>query len=1774
MLIAATFTAEPLALPLAAWCRWLGLSVDLRFAPYNQVFQQLLDPHSVLSANRGGTNLLLIRLMDWVTADWGAADSCTAEGADAAGQLAQHAGDLFHAIQRASADSSSRLIVCFCPNPTTASSAALQALADGEAELTARLSELPRVQVIASTVATELYPVTEVDDPLAGRAGHIPYTQAYFAALATLLARRLYASQRRPAKVIVLDCDNTLWDGVCGEVGALAVVISPQHRAFQLALLQLRDQGYLLCLCSKNNAADAWEVFDQHPDMLLRRAHITAAQLNWSPKSHNLRELAKQLNLGLDSFVFIDDSPLQCAEVRAHLPQVLTLQLPEVDEAPQRPTSAEDATGLGTFLQHVWALDRSKVTPEDRQRTELYAQEMRRVEARQQTLSLQQFLAELNLQIQFLSVDAEHIERAAQLTQRTNQFNFTTRRRSVDELQQWSAQPLQHAFLVDAADRFGQYGLVGLVLYRLVDNALQVDNMLLSCRALGRRIELRMLEELSRRAKSHHCLHVEVQLVNTEKNQPAQEFLQRVFGDFRSDSADANGRSPAEQLTLFHMSVEQLDAALRAAELNVTGPLLGADAHEPTEEDVVEESVVEEAVGKSTEGRIVEAGGGKSSGEWPSDLCQHIATQWNNVGSILHKIRDEARPRPELDDAFVPPRSVVERTVVELCQDVLNLRRVGIHDGLKALGASSLHIVQLYSRLEQTFHAGLSIADIFALPTVASIIERIERSAAPTTVVNSESDQTETTAHQTSAAIGIARPTSQHGSMPGIAVIGMAGRFPGAANVREFWSNVTHGVCSIVDIADHDLNLPPDSPLRTNPNLVRRTACVTDVDKFDAKFFGIFPKEATVMDPQHRLLLENCWHAIEDAGYNVDAIDVPVGVFAGCYMDTYMLASLALSPRWLESLANAFHGGDLLTELGNDKDYLATRVAFLLNLRGPAITVQTACSTSLVAIAQACQSLVSGQCDMALAGGVTLKLPQNRGYLYTEGGMVSPDGVCRTFDAQARGTVFGEGCGVVLLKRVEDALADGDDIYAVIKGWGLNNDGRAKLGYTAPSVEGQSGAIAMAHRAAGINADSVTLIEAHGTGTSLGDPIEIESLTRVFRQTTDKRQYCAIGSVKPNVGHLDVAAGVTGLIKVSLALRHRVLPPSLNYERPNPNIDFESSPFFVNTQLQPWEAAFPRRAGLSSFGVGGTNAHLVIEEAPLPAATLPNATPAIATTPIATAPHTAPQTAPQLWLLSARSAAALDQQRLALIEHLREHPQIDVADVAYTLQTGRKTFNYTLATVVKDREHAVKVLSDKPTQQLFEQRQVRRGKSVIFMFPGQGSQHLGMAADLYKCDSTFRQTFDHCSELLQASLGFDLRQRIFGPQESGKSEAAQQLNQTAVAQAAIFSVSYALAKRLEADGVAASQMIGHSVGEFVAACLAGVFSLPDALRLIAFRATHMQRLPTGSMLAVRMTEAELLNLLPSELSLAAINGPQLCVVSGPTPIVQPFQQSLEAENIVCRSLHTSHAFHSAMMDAVVGPFEEQLRGVSLRPPEIPIVSSVTGQLLSDSQAVDPSYWARHLRETVRFTDTLATITADSDAVLLEVGPGQTLSTLARQHPDRHAEQAVLSTLPHAKQHSSAREHLLLALGRLWQAGVNVDWKYQFRQQQRRRLHLPVYPFERLRYWLEPDPEETLDPEATIPQQANDVQRATPATRVRSERDAASSDAASGVAVAPVAEQSPALPLPAQQSPAGQSTDTEPSSEDKEDKTELDAMMQRVIQQQLNLMEQQLRAWNS
>ncbi len=882
----------------------------------------------------------------------------------------------------------------------------------------------------------------------------------------------------------------------------------------------------------------------------------------------------------------------------------------------------------------------------------------------------------------------------------------------------------------------------------------------------------------------------------------------------------------------------------------------------------------------------------------------------------------------------------------------------------------------------------------------------------------------------------------------GIAVIGLAGRFPGADDASTFWKNLAAGISGVSDVVPNPLRR---SSLPGHSNYVAKTAVVKDADCFDAKFFGIYPKQAVELDPQHRVFLEVCWHAMEDAGYVPDAAPGRVGVFAGCHMNTYIFTRLAADSAFREMMADSFPGGGLTAEISNDKDYLATRIAYQLNLRGPAVAVQSACSTSLVAIAQACENLIAGSCDMAISGGVTVTFPQEQGYLHTEDSILSPDGSCRTFDADACGTIFGDGVGAVVLKRLADAVADRDGIYAVLSGWGVNNDGGEKNGYTAPSVSGQAAAIRQAHRRAGITADSISYVEAHGTGTLVGDPIELQALTEAFRETTNKIQFCRIGSLKTNVGHLDVAAGVSSVIKTALALKYRQIPPMLHFKSPNPKIDFANSPFIVNTTLTSWESsAEPRRAGVSSFGVGGTNAHVVLEEAP----------------PVGRSVSRRPF---HLLQISARSPESLDQMTDDLAACLTDNADLELADVSYTLQVGRKTFRHKRIIVASDLVEAAATLRSRNSQQAITTNSRASGTPVVMMFPGQGSQHLNMAGQLYRCERVFANVLDDCAQSLTPHLGLDLRDLVYA---AGDESAAQRLDQTEIAQPALFMVSYALGRWWQSLGVAPAMLIGHSVGEFAAAALAGVMSMQDAARLVALRGRLMQALPAGSMLAVQLPEAQLRQRLPATLEIAAINGPAFCVVSGPTDAVDSFATSIESgqfdDDIACRRLRTSHAFHSHMMDPAIEPFEREVRRVQLRPPRIPMMSTVTAKMLDAGTATDPDYWARQIRQRVAFSGALSNILKDQpgDLVLLEVGPNMALSTLARQHPLDALRQHIVSTLPHAKQSDVDAKFAFMSLGRLWQHGVRIDWQSLYRDEKRRRVHLPGYRFERQRYSFE------------------------------------------------------------------------------------------------------------
>lgn len=880
-------------------------------------------------------------------------------------------------------------------------------------------------------------------------------------------------------------------------------------------------------------------------------------------------------------------------------------------------------------------------------------------------------------------------------------------------------------------------------------------------------------------------------------------------------------------------------------------------------------------------------------------------------------------------------------------------------------------------------------------------------------------------------------------NLEGIAIIGMSGRFPGAGKVDQFWQNIRDGVESITFFTDEELRDAGVSPaLIANPDYVKAGAVIEGIEEFDALFFGYSPREAETIDPQHRLFLEVAWEAFENAGYQVDEFPGLVSVFAGAGLNRYLLHNLMHNQELIESI------GQHQMMIGNDKDFLSTRVSYKLNLKGASVNVQTACSTSLVAVHLACQSLLNGECDLALAGGASIEVKQKAGYLYQEGGVASSDGHTRAFDASSNGTVFGSGVGAVVLKRLEEAVEDGDQIYAVIKGSAINNDGATKVSYTAPSVNGQEGVISEALAIANIDPGTIRYLEAHGTGTAFGDPIEIEALTRAFREYTDKTGFCGIGSVKTNIGHLDIAAGVTGLIKATMAIYHQQLPPSLHFAQPNPVIDFANSPFYVNSAGKAWAAgAEPRRAGVSSFGFGGTNAHAVLEEAPALA-------------------EADPSRDWKLLIWSAKTDTALAKATDQLLTHLTQHAEQDLGDVAYTLQVGRKPFEYRRMLVCRDREDAIQALQAGDPLRLLSGvcEQEITETPVAFMFSGTGNQYVGMGRDLYETEPEFHDQVNRCAEILEPFLGLDIRDVIYPTDDQ---EEQYDIYQMSLALPALFVVEYAYSQLLIKWGVKPQAMIGHSLGEYVAACLAGVFSLADALSLVTKRGRMFQEMNAGAMLTVNLSPDELKPLLGTDLSLATVNAPTQCALAGSLDAIDAFEQLAKEQGISYSRLHVPAAAHSHLVEPMMEGFANYLQSFELNAPTIPFISNVTGTWIAQEQATDPNYWVQHLRQTVRFADGIGELCQNSNLLLLEVGPGKSLSSFAMQSkPQGDLGRVIMTSMRHINDVQADDQVLMNTLGKLWLSGVRIDWDACYEGEKRRRVPLPTYPFERQRYWIE------------------------------------------------------------------------------------------------------------
>jgi phthiocerol/phenolphthiocerol synthesis type-I polyketide synthase E len=882
-------------------------------------------------------------------------------------------------------------------------------------------------------------------------------------------------------------------------------------------------------------------------------------------------------------------------------------------------------------------------------------------------------------------------------------------------------------------------------------------------------------------------------------------------------------------------------------------------------------------------------------------------------------------------------------------------------------------------------------------------------------------------------------------SVNAIAVVGMAGRFPGADSVSAFWRNLRRGEESIVTLSEEELIAAGvGEKALAKHSYVRRAAILDGIDEFDAEFFGFTPQAARMMDPQHRLFLQCAWHALEDAGFDPAQIDGSVGVFGTSSASGYLLYNLMShhDPNAILGQGATFEMVNL--SLQNDKDHLATRAAHQFNLRGPALSVQTACSSSLVAVHLACQSILSGECDMALAGGASIRVPHRVGYWHEPGSMVSATGHCRPFDVRSDGTIFGSGVAAVLLKPLQAAVDDGDRIHAVIRGSAINNDGSTKMNYAAPNAVGQAEAIAEAHAVAGIDASTVSYVETHGTGTPLGDPIEIEGLRQAFAVSTATRSGpCFVGSVKSNIGHLEVASGIAGLIKAILCVKHQAIPATLHFTGPNPELHLDRGPFVVRDEYGPWEWDGVRRAGVSSFGVGGTNAHVVLEEPP-----------------VVSAPDF--EAGPQVLLLSARTTEALHESRSALADELGCPDKVSLSDAVYTL-ARRRTENIRMAAVVDDQQQAAAVLRASEHDNVFVGESVLGDESaterVVFLFPGQGAQHVGMARGLYEAEPVFAEHFDQCAAAFADESGIDLCAEVF-------DGAGRSLERTDRAQPALFAVEYALAKLIESYGVRAAALAGHSIGEYVAATIAGVFDLPTAVKAVSMRARLMHAAPRGVMVAVALPRDAVADYLSADVDLAAVNDPGSCVVAGSEENIRKFSDRLAQNGIVARRVRTSHAFHSRLMDPVIGEFKGFISRLTLREPQIALLSNVTGNWMSAGEAANPATWARQIRATVRFSDELDVLLADPSRVVVEVGPGGSLSASAMRHPRWSSGHRAVRLMRHQAQNRSDHDAFLLALGQLWAAGIDVDWTPRLAGHRPQLVSLPGYPFARQRHWVD------------------------------------------------------------------------------------------------------------
>ncbi|WP_420574974.1 amino acid adenylation domain-containing protein [Kordia sp.] len=992
-------------------------------------------------------------------------------------------------------------------------------------------------------------------------------------------------------------------------------------------------------------------------------------------------------------------------------------------------------------------------------------------------------------------------------------------------------------------------------------------------------------------------------------------------------------------------------------------------------------------------------------------------------GKIDKKLLLKTQERTTVVNNVFTDNNNIERKLLEIWGKLLHQepQTIDVNTGFFQMGGNSLLIMEMHQEIKKVFPTDIQIAALFQNATVALQVELLKNEfEAEKQIVNEVADVSK-----------ISRLGREENA--DIAVIGMAIKTPGANNVKEFWNNLKGGVESLKYFTDEELEKAGVSKnVLEDENYVKAGFFMDGKENFDSSFFGYLPDEAKVMDPQTRIFHEIVWEALEDAGYDPHVYKGSIGLFAGsrANLNWEIYSMLTNDPQKV----NAFTAAQL-----QNKDFANSLIAYKLNFKGGVYTLNTACSTSLVAIHRAVDSLLSGENNIALAGGISLKKNFDRGYYYQEGMINSKDAHNKAFDNNSNGTVESEGAGIVVLKKLEDAKRDGDNIVAVIKGSAINNDGNRKVGYTAPSLDGQIEVIKKAQQLAGVHPKSISYIEAHGTATRLGDTIEFEALTKVFDQAATK--YCALGTVKSNLGHMDTAAGVGGFIKTILCLQHKKLVPSLHFSKPNTNLDYETSPFYVNTEYKDWEKEEDTvlRAGISSFGIGGTNAHIVVEE-------------------FVTEESEIQTDTNQVFVISAKTQEALKLQKENLLQFVEENEEMSVANIAFTLQTGRKSFSQRASFVV----NSINDLKEKlQNAQQVTYGAVKEGKKkVIFMFPGQGTQYLNMGRDLYKAGGIFAEVMDMCFEIVQKQHHKNLKELVFT-----KSKDASVINQTKNTQPLLFIIEYALAKQLQHFGIQPDAMIGHSIGEYVAACISGVLSLEDALKLVVLRGEMIQNLPKGTMISINLSAEEVEPFLNTAIDIAAINTQDGCVLSGDFEDIEQFKTQLDDFEVNYKDLHTSHAFHSQMMLPIAEEFTKVVKDIQRNAPQIPYISNVTGKEITAEMVQDDNYWFNHIRKTVRYADGLKTIfKIDNDLVCVEVGPSKTLSNFVRQNqPEKRTGIHVVNLMRHPKEVKDDAVFFLSGIGKMWTKGVEINWKQVHGEQQPKKISLPTYPFAKIKY---------------------------------------------------------------------------------------------------------------